>query len=400
MVPQLPVEMAEPTTTTPAVSLKANCLCKEYTIETRTLISNLPLRLYTCHCTSCRHVTGALYTSDIRWPEPRENVDVSKLKVFSFSPKIDLLFCPICSSPIFWAWREDKKRLLAVFTGALTNETRNLIKLHHQSFVVDTMDGGASVWFRYSNVNGTELKRFDIDADSELAKELPQQWPAPSELTGYEAKKEDMIPIRCKCKGVDFVLHRGDYSTYTEDELPWNIDPTTHKLLADICGCDSCRLQSGTDAFSWTFAEMRYVSFGKSNKPFPTHMDQLRDLIDARDGAVGTLAYYSSSPNVNRFFCSTCSACIFYAKSERPTFVDVAIGTLEASDGARAEGMLSWDYGGPITYREDGEGGWREGLFAGIERDGEEYRTERNYPKIWKRIQNEKARQKADTNTT
>ncbi|KAF2850573.1 hypothetical protein T440DRAFT_468547 [Plenodomus tracheiphilus IPT5] len=379
--------MSEPNTTT--VTLKAHCLCKANTFETKTLESNLPLRSYTCNCTSCRHVTGALYISPIRWPEPRDKVHISNLKVFNFSPSIDLLFCSTCSTPIFWAWPKDEKHPLSVFTGALTNDTRSLIKISHQSFVGDTLDGGASVFFRYSNIDGTELKRFETGADNEIAKELPKQWPSPAELTGYEAKKEDAIPIRCKCKGIDFVLHRGDYSSYKEDELPWNIDPKTHKLLADLCGCDSCRLQSGVDVFCWTFAEMKYISFGKSKKTFPTHTDQLRKLIDVGDDAVGTLAYYTSSPNVHRFFCSTCSACVFYTKPDRPTFVDIAIGILEASDGARAEGMLSWDYGGSITYREDGEGGWREGLFEEVEESGEEYRVERDYPKIWKRLQEE-----------
>jgi hypothetical protein len=172
-----------------------------------------------------------------------------------------------------------------------------------------------------------------------------------------------------------------------QEALPWNVDPTTHKLLADFCGCDSCRLQSGLDVFTWAFAEMKQVSFSKDpSTPFPNHMADLNELIDAHDPAIGTLRYYKSSPEVSRYFCGNCSACIFYANGKRPTFVDIAVGVLEAPDGARAEGMLSWAYGVDVSFREDGDGGWREGLFSRVEKDAEEYRVARGYPRNWHRL--------------
>lgn len=373
------------------VTLTAQCLCKANTFETEIPASKLPLRAYVCHCTSCRHLTGALYTADVRWPEPRANVDVSKLRAFNFSKNIDLLFCPTCSSPVFWSWPNDVSHPLAVFTGLLPNDKRDLIEFVGQGFVGDTLDGGASVWLRHPNADGSEMKRFEKDEQGDNAKELPQQWPAPSQLTGYERKKEDAIPIRCKCKGVNFILNRGDYSEVKEEELPWPVDPKTHKKLADLCGCDSCRLQGGVDVFNWTFTEIKLVSFGSTSKSFPPTSTELGELVDAKDPAVGTLVYYRSSPNVQRFFCSRCSACIFYAVNDRTHILDIAVGVLDASDGARAEGLLSWAYGARVSYREDADGGWREGLFDRAERDGEKYRIERDYPKIWKTIKDEEA---------
>jgi hypothetical protein len=203
-------------------------------------------------------------------------------------------------------------------------------------------------------------------------------------------KKGDSVAIRCKCRGVDLVLHRGDYSDTKQDELPWNIDPKTHKLLASFCSCDSYRLQSGTEVFNWTFAEIKDISFSDRKDAFPTSGLELKKLVDAKNSAPGTLAYYSSSVDVQRYFCSNCSACIFYAVDDRPNLFDIAVGILEASDGARAEGLLSWLYGAPISHREDGDGGWRENLFDNVEKDVEDYRIARSYPKNWARSQKDK----------
>jgi len=319
----------------------------------------------------------------VRWPTPRAEVDISKLKVFHHFPSIDLLFCPTCSSPMFFADRRDKDRLLGVFTGVLTNIPADLIKYDNHIFLDETRDAGASIWLRH-NSDGSEAKRFKFD-DQKDPEELPRDWPPASSLTGYEEKKDDAVPIRCKCKGVDFVLHRGDYSEIPKDKIPFNVDPETHKLMAEFCVCDSCRLQSGVDIPTWTFTEMKHVSYGKTDDNFPTSTASLKKLADAKEPLLGTLTYYSSSPGVEWYFCSNCSATIFHAWKNRPNMLNVAIGVLEASDGARAEGFLSWPFGAKLCFKEDGKGGWREGLFERAERDVEEYRLARGYPKNWEK---------------
>jgi len=374
------------TATEGSVSLTAHCLCKAHTFKAEVPQSQLPLQAHICHCESCRHALGSLYSVDLRWPTPRAEVDVSKLKVFHLFSTIDILFCPTCSSPMFFADRNDGDRLLGVFTGVLTNESVDLVEFVDQIFVHDTLDGGASVWLRH-NSNGSEIMRFKLDDQRNTPEKILGDWPALPDLTGYETKTEDSVAVRCKCKGVDLVLHRGDFSDTNAEDLPYNIDPKTRKLLAGFCGCDSCRLQGGIDVFNWTFSQMENLSFGKSDKAFPPHKDDLKKLVDSKDPAIGSLAYYSSREDVDRYFCSECSACIFYATDSRPTIIDVAIGLLEAKDGARAEGILSWPYGARISYREDGDGGWREKLFDNVEKDAEAYRVSRKYPKNWIRVQ-------------
>jgi hypothetical protein len=111
--------------------------------------------------------------------------------------------------------------------------------------------------------------------------------------------------------------------------------------------------------------------------------------VDAGDSAIGTLAYYQSSPDVQRYFCRVCSTSTFYACNDRPEIVNVAIGLLEAPDGARAEGFLSWDLGNTPTWVNDAKGGWREGLMERVQADAEEFRVARNYPKSWRRLEKE-----------
>lgn len=367
------------------IKLTANCLCKANTYETTVAKADLPLRAYICHCDSCRHVTGALYTDALRWPAPRAYVDVSALKVYHHFPSIDLLFCPTCSTPMFFADRNDADRLLGVFSGVLSNNDVDLIHFANQVYVSDTQDGGASVWLQH-NSDGSEIIPFMQDDERRGPEMVPQKWPPQEQLTGYAARKEDSIAIRCKCEGVDLQLYAGDYSNVKADELPFNIDPTTHKLLAGFCGCDSCRLQAGIDMFIWTFAEMKYISFANSTDAFPTTAVKLKKLVDAKHPALGSLTYYSSRSDVDRYFCSNCSACIFYSVTRRPEILDIAIGVLRASDGARAESFLSWPYGARISDRQDADGGWREKLFDSIEKAAEEYRIARGYPKNWNRV--------------
>lgn len=364
-----------------SITITARCLCKANIFQAQVPKSQLPLKPYLCHCNTCRHTLGTMYNNAVIWPTPRAQVDVSKLKSFRYFSNYDVHFCPTCSTPMFSSDAVDLEYPLKIFTGLLENVDVDLIEFKHQCFVHDTLDGGASVWMEH-NANGSEIPRYAGHSNTE---ELAKDWPPREALTGYEAKKEDAVPIRCKCRGVDLILHRGDYTGIPEQELQYNVDPKTHKLLAGFCGCDSCRLQGGVDLFIWAFAEMKYISFASSDTAFPKAAAGLKDLVDANDPAVGTLVYYSSREDVERYFCSKCSACVFYATTRLPHHLDISVGVLEASDGARAEGILSWPYGARISFREDGDGGWRAKLFDAVEKSAEAYRISRAYPKNWHR---------------
>ncbi|KAL9087623.1 MAG: hypothetical protein Q9165_006547 [Trypethelium subeluteriae] len=273
---------------------------------------------------------------------------------------------------------------LGLFTGSLKNIDADLIKLTEHIYVEDTIDGGASVWLRKPNADGKEIPRY-----RERSGEIAWDWPQASSLRGLEGKQEqEDIPIRCHCKGIKLLLRRGDYASIGGGERSRFIDPRTKKSLASFDACDSCRLQFGVDIVHWTFVEFANISQADGGS-FPNSMAELKAAVDTGDSAVGTLAYYQSSPGVQRYFCKVCSTSALYACNDRPEIVDVAIGLLEAPDGARAEALLSWKFGDPLTYVDDTKGGWRERLMQRVQADAEEFRIARGYPKSWKRLEKE-----------
>lgn len=289
---------------------------------------------------------------------------------------------------MFWEMLNEPGSPLGALTGTLTNDEVSPIRFIEQGYVSDTIDGGASVWLQDANSNGSRCRRFELDeADADPGDALPEDWPPTKDLIGFEQKTGHSVPIRCKCRGVDFVLHRGDYSDIKKDDLPWNVDPETHKLSAVFCGCDSCRLQGGIDLWYWAFFDMKYLSAPTKDTPFPRSMHELKSFIDKKEPLVGSLAYYASATRagVLRFFCDTCSATVFFAHDERPGLLDVSVGLLDAPDGARAEGFLSWSFG-EIDFKDDADGGWRARHFEGVEKEVEKWRIARGYPRNWRRL--------------
>ncbi|KAK3936645.1 hypothetical protein QBC46DRAFT_394555 [Diplogelasinospora grovesii] len=94
----MPTIKQEPDT----VELKAQCLCKTHTFTATVPKSQLPLSATYCHCNSCRHVTGGLYSSYATWPgPPPDNATLSALRGYRFSDSTAILFCGTCGSPMF-----------------------------------------------------------------------------------------------------------------------------------------------------------------------------------------------------------------------------------------------------------------------------------------------------------
>jgi len=391
------------------VQLTVNCLCKTHTFHSTISRHLLPLKSTFCHCNSCRYVTGGLYTSCIVWPGSGKDIARSSLKKYKFSENFQVLFCSKCSSPLFWEIGEEERQphTFKAFTGALVNHPiHGMIQFTHHIFVGDTVDGGASMWLRKPNVHGTITTRWaGRQGESD---EIPPEWPAADGLPDAAAKPgPDSISIRCHCRGVEFVVRRGDtdYARRSKGQLPWFVDPTTYKSWGGFDGCDSCRLSSGADVFNWTFALLEHVDFhheydrldrggsGSAAAPFFCDVSGFRAAVSAkdRDPRFGTLASYQSSTNVQRHFCSRCSACVFLTSNERPDMINIAVGLLVSPDGARAENMISWAFGGNRQWLKDMLGGWREDLLDSVEAETEAWRVERGYPKHWYRLQMEKA---------
>lgn len=404
------------------VRLTAECLCKAHHFTASVPRTSLPLQTTTCHCDSCRHFTGALYTIDAPWAGDPEAIRQSSLAWYDFSDSLKVLFCGTCASPLFW---ESPKRdpdtghaigrKFTVFVGALSHgdgpsPPPKLVEVGRHIFVGDTRDGGASMWMRRMNgETAPPVKRFAErkEGSEELAADGPSvgtTGPSRTESLGEGGGRgREEVPVRCHCGGVDLVFLRGEalreFTATDPDQLPPIVDPVSRKYVAIMDACDSCRVSFGSDFSHWAFVLLRHVGFardargegerqpsGRGPRGLPQTLPALYAAVvsvassqdGGRDPRLGTLAVYQSSEGVKRYFCSRCSACVFYAAEGKHTDrVDLPVGLLWAEDGARAESCFQWKLGGPMHHREDMVGGWREGWLKAIEAEAEAWRKER-----------------------
>lgn len=380
------------------VELTAQCLCKRHTFTTQVPSSSLPLSASFCHCNSCRHSTGSLYTSSLQWPGPVDDIhkDTTPLAVYKFSDNVSILFCEKCSTAMFAREvREGSDDFYAVPTGVLgNNAVPGLIQFKDHIFVSDTVDGGAAVWLQHITT-GDKGEPLPCYAEWRGKSDVVD----PVEMAAAASKKQegqnlpDEIPLYCHCKGVNLVLRRGKADYAGKEKLPFFVEPDTFKLLGSFDACDSCRIPVGSEFMYWTFQLLKYIDFANasSESPFPDSSISLKAAVSDpnRDPRFGTLTYYASSPDVQRYFCSKCSACVFYAVDDRPEMVDVSIGLLDAPDGARAEGYLAWVLG-MLTWADDMKGGWREQIAEETKNGAENWRVKTGQGISWVRAAREK----------
>lgn len=384
------------------VPVTAQCLCKQHTFTTAVPRSSLPLKATACHCTSCRKCTGALYSSAIlKWPGDDSAIRDATLKKYDFSQHLTVLFCGTCSSPMFFEMHRARDSNsesapageYGVMTGALSHDGPDgLVRLENHVFVGDTKDGGMSVFMQKPNGDGVEARRWmGLTSQSE---EVAYDWPAELKSETEIQNKAAEIPVRCHCGGVDLFFKREkaekEFMAMDKSELPWFVHPQTKKLMASIDPCDSCRLSSGVDFWTWTFVLLRHIGFASrnngNNSSFPNDTKDLQAAVSKkgpdRDPDLGTLDYFASSKDVQRYFCSRCSASVFYAVDDRPDLVDLAVGLLDSEDGARAESLLCWSMVKTLpksVWRNvDMLNGWRRQWLESVETEAEAYRKARN----------------------
>lgn len=360
-------------------TVKATCLCGDAAHEITLPSTAYPLPAYFCTCNSCRHMTGTLFLSTAFLPptyQPSSDL-LNKLTSFKFSDRITQYFCKRCGSTMLAHClpnprNPDRKENWDVMTG--TFETfDDTIDLKGYEYIHDTRDGGFSDFL--ITLNNRTLDRWPYDINEEA--HLPLHWRIPQAPASTEPTTR--LPAHCKCHGVRFYIARPSaQSTHASRDWPdllipyysqiktlhtkpdrshetWWLRANKTKFLAGLCSCDSCRLASGMEITAWAFIPKIDISLDAEGK------------IPYGGGTFGTLQSYNSSEGVTRFFCDACGAIVFFSQAEREktTLLDVAIGLLDADEGARAESWLEWRTE-RVSYREDAVGR-AEKLVEGIE---------------------------------
>lgn len=312
----------------PTTTLKATCLCGQLSASASVLTSSLPVDLWLCHCTTCRHVSGVLAVTCIWIRSPLTIFGTSVSYLNPDRPTRTVDFCGTCGTSVFEGGRKP-----ALYSGAL--EVEGLVKVRGHEFVGDTVDGGLSVWM-------PQLEAFEGPPDCSL-------YNGPKEEVNV-AKYEPVEKLNCTCKcgGVKFYITRPNaesrnfHSLYSDTIVPhhlggdrhknaedskWWISADGRKYAANLCACISCRRSSGQDIQQWAFVPQVNI-FQLDGRPL--------------DFSMGTLKEYNSSKGVMRQFCGTCGATIFWRSTERPKLVDVSVGLMQARSGSRAEEWLDW----------------------------------------------------------
>ena len=301
-------------------------------------------------------MAGAPFLSIVNLPssyEPSKEL-LDKLTPFQFSQRITEYFCKTCGSHMLALTSESGTTPCWDATcGSLEKADESVYRVKLHEFITDTIDGGFSDFL--PSINGKPITRWSLHPNK--SEQLPQYWQSP-ERPQVKASPSDRLHCHCKCGGVNFWIARPSERSKKasgawpdlliphylgqpkSDGSAWWLRDNGTKFLAGNCSCNSCRLDTGMEFISWAFVPTLDISLdaeGKTSFSLP----------------FGTLQGYRSSPDVNRYHCGTCGASAFFQTDERMDLVDVAIGLMDAPEGARAESWVEWTTK-RLSFREDG----------------------------------------------
>jgi hypothetical protein len=120
------------------------------------------------------------------------------------------------------------------------------------------------------------------------------------------------------------------------------------------------------DATSSLAASLTQSSLGetittKSNQtssisPKLSNMEDYKSVrLDFNNLPDGVFGRFESTPGIDRYFCETCGAKVFWHdREESPGLVNVSVGLLDSKVGARAEDWLWW-WCGRVAFEEENE---------------------------------------------
>jgi hypothetical protein len=317
------------------VTLAARCHCglASYTVTVPT--SSVPLKSAICSCTSCRRATGHLFATFVvvpGLPVP----DVSALSSYTSSASLKRIFCPRCGCSVVnheaGEWE---------FTGgALEGPVEGLLD-RQALFANDSADGGGYIWLPKLNGTGNDIKYHGGHRDSDVVdvEALRRDFDTKQALerTSDRSDADEKVHVRCHCGAFECYITRPTPNDPgpTPGHGKWWLadDGRRYKAILDACKC--CRKVTGVEINSWAYA--------------PAINFTMPDGSPLDPASHPALKHYESSPGIQRDFCGTCGASVFFRKASRvPQVFDIAVGLLQGQ-GARAEDWLEWD---GIEYEE------------------------------------------------
>lgn len=305
-----------------AIEIKCHCGSVHFNLNVPE--TALPLTAYMCHCSICRYSSGGpgsfhcIVPEDVlpEWISPSSDANTTYCDVPG--PEYGLKFCSTCGCHI-GCYGDDGSWTPSA--AVIVNPSPEIVTWKQHVFSKSAIDGGLSN--HLTHIGGKELRSWNPPDDDLTAKLV-----IPEQEVGEDGKER--LRAKCFCGGVSFTIKRPSEEVLSNEKMTKYVSPLDKKkwiALWDVC--NDCRLVNGTPVVGWTFVPLSCVE--------PRIGPDLK---------FGTLKTYSSSPDVTRAFCGTCSATFFYAHPSRQfgddMVVDIATGVLRAPEGALAENWLTW----------------------------------------------------------
>lgn len=300
-----------------ARTFRSTCHCGASQLLFTVPESSLPIPVHFCHCSICRHSSGALCTAGAVVPEPI--VDLSTLTAYKSSEYLTRWFCSTCGAHLFGTFEVGGAKKWFVSAPSVDAEEEVWDFAGHV-FVGSTGDGGLAVLMR--EIGGKEMGLWETWAGKSAA------W-CPTEREGsVERHDRDRLHAHCHCGGLEFYINppTGDETFKDIDED--HVRKHKNKWLASHDVCNTCRLSISTWVVSWLFPSRSHIEL-TDGSPYPA------------DGIFGTAKGYSSSAGVDRTFCGTCGAAASYVCEDRPHVIDVPVALLDTGT-VRVEEWLEW----------------------------------------------------------
>lgn len=328
------------------IRVNVRCHCRDTDFNLELSEEFFPLKSAICHCRSCRHATGQLFTTFAIIPtvvpsEIAEN-ESSTLATYRSSSTLLRLFCKNCGASIanFDSAGEEEWELATGSIEFPDAEFGHQGKLNRVQIWLDDVkgDGGAAGWINAGKLAGMDRRwrgRESETVSDGIVKEILADGAEGHQDGRPRAKcsrREDTLNVRCHCGTICFHISRpGEQYNHSTGRFEGSLD-----------ACTSCRLVTGFEITSWATVPRELINTTAPN--FKAYL---------ADGS--KLKHYKTSADVSRYFCGTCGATIFYQKHGLDT-IDVGIGVLDPpiNELARAEDWLVWQkYPTGIAYPED-----------------------------------------------
>ncbi|KAL5336005.1 Mss4-like protein [Aspergillus crustosus] len=332
-------------------TLTARCHCSTTHFTLPFPSTTLPLQVHLCHCTICRTTHGAHAAFHAPLPAGIAPKFISPSGLHTTTTYKHAAahsfrhFCTTCGCHI-----GDRSLDGATWTISISlfdtadspdeNGIGGMWVFNEHIYTASTGDGGLASLL--PTINNRELTSWDTERGNEPAivnepTNLNTDTDTDTNIDTETDLEDDTLLAECHCGGISFNISR-PRPEYLSSPLSkdWMHLSNNKKWQAILDACSDCRLVTGAHVIGWLFVPVDHIS--------PALPETL---------LLGTSKSYKSSENVNRTFCGTCGATVFYSERSRPGIVDIATGILRGRKGVMVGDWAVWRTA-RVGYVDDG----------------------------------------------